>query len=88
MAALGEIGSRAAVRCLVDMLSREDESFHRDVVIALRKIAALVRGAMWTRIPPEEQARRVAAIIRNARKRVRGRIKRMMVTPHKTARAA
>ncbi len=38
VAALGEIGSRAAVRCLVDMLSREDESFHRDVVIALRKI--------------------------------------------------
>ncbi len=38
VAALGEIGSRAAVRCLVDMLSRKDESFHRDVVIALRKI--------------------------------------------------
>ena len=38
VAALGEIGSRAAVHCLVDMLSREDECFHLDVVISLRKI--------------------------------------------------
>jgi HEAT repeat protein len=38
IAALGELGSRNAVRCLVDLLSREDEIFHRDVVIALRKI--------------------------------------------------
>lgn len=38
IAALGDLGSRASVRCLVDMLHREDESFHRDVVIALRKI--------------------------------------------------
>ena len=38
IAALGDLGSRAAVRCLVDMLHRDDASFHRDVVIALRKI--------------------------------------------------
>ncbi len=38
VAALGEIGSRSAVRCLVDMLGREEASFHRDVVISLRKI--------------------------------------------------
>jgi HEAT repeat protein len=38
IAALGDLGSRASVRCLVDMLHREDESFHHDVVIALRKI--------------------------------------------------
>ena len=38
IAALGDLGSRAAVRCLVDMLHREDETFHHDVVIALRKI--------------------------------------------------
>ena len=38
IAALGDLGSRAAVRCLVDMLHRDDERFHRDVVIALRKI--------------------------------------------------
>lgn len=38
IAALGDLGSRAAVRCLVDMLHRDDSSFHRDVVIALRKI--------------------------------------------------
>jgi len=38
IAALGEIGSRRAVGCLVDALHREDEHHHRDVVIALRKI--------------------------------------------------
>jgi HEAT repeat protein len=38
IAALGDLGSRAAVRCLVDMLHRDSETFHRDVVIALRKI--------------------------------------------------
>ena len=38
IAALGDLGSRAAVRCLVDMLHRDDSTFHRDVVIALRKI--------------------------------------------------
>lgn len=38
IAALGEIGSRAAVRCLVDMLHREEATHHTDVVIALRKI--------------------------------------------------
>lgn len=38
IAALGEIGSRAAVHCLVDMLSSEERGFHRDIVIALRKI--------------------------------------------------
>ena len=38
IAALGDLGSRDAVRCLVDMLHREDETFHHDVVIALRKI--------------------------------------------------
>lgn len=38
IASLGEIGSRASVRCLVDMLHREDAAWHRDVVIALRKI--------------------------------------------------
>lgn len=38
IAALGDLGSRSAVRCLVDMLHRDNESFHHDVVIALRKI--------------------------------------------------
>ena len=38
IAALGEIGSRTAVHCLVDMLSRHERAFHREVVIALRKI--------------------------------------------------
>ncbi|RKZ16514.1 hypothetical protein DRQ53_06200 [bacterium] len=38
IAALGDLGSRAAVRCLVDALHREDERLHQDVVIALRKI--------------------------------------------------
>lgn len=38
IAALGEIGSRAGVRCLVDMLHREESALHREVVIALRKI--------------------------------------------------
>jgi len=38
IAALGDLGSRAAVRCLVEALHREDEGLHQDVVIALRKI--------------------------------------------------
>jgi HEAT repeat protein len=38
IAALGEVGSRPAVRCLVDMLGQSDREFHREVVIALRKI--------------------------------------------------
>lgn len=38
IAALGDLGSRAAVRCLVEALNREDQGLHRDVVIALRKI--------------------------------------------------
>lgn len=38
IAALGDLGSRAAVRCLVDALHREDEGLHQEVVIALRKI--------------------------------------------------
>lgn len=38
IAALGDLGSRAAVRCLVEALNREDEGLHQDVVIALRKI--------------------------------------------------
>jgi HEAT repeat protein len=38
IAALGDLGSRAAVRCLVEALNREDQGLHQDVVIALRKI--------------------------------------------------
>jgi HEAT repeat protein len=38
VAALGELGSRRAVHCLVDLLGREERGLHRDVVIALRKI--------------------------------------------------
>jgi HEAT repeat protein len=38
VASLGEIGSRNGVRCLVDMLHREESALHREVVIALRKI--------------------------------------------------
>jgi HEAT repeat protein len=38
IAALGDLGSRDAVRCLVEALHREDQGLHQEVVIALRQL--------------------------------------------------